>query len=34
MLFHKNTKKTANILMIVVGVLIIISMTLLYLPIF
>ena len=33
MLFHKNTKKAANVLMIIVGVLIIISMVLFYFPI-
>lgn len=32
MLFHKNTKKAANYLMIIVGLLIIISMVILYLP--
>ncbi len=32
MLFHKNTKKAANIAMIVVGALIIISMVAFYFP--
>jgi hypothetical protein len=34
MLFHKKTKKAVNILSVIIGILVIVSMILLYTPIF